>query len=189
MTTDSSAPALGAPARDAAEELERAQAADIFSENCDYVWNALRRLGVPPSDLEDSMHDTFLAVFRQWGGFDRSRPLRPWLFGFALRVASEHRRRARHRFEMSEGQNETADPSPVADELLHLKQREALATRALQSIELSRRAVFIMHELDGATLAQIAEALGIPLGTATSRLRLAREDFVAQVKRLSLRAR
>jgi len=170
-------------------EVERDQAAAIFDQHCDYVWNALRRLGVAHTELEDLTHDTFVAVFRQWHAYDSTRPLRPWLFGFALRVASDHRRRARHRFEVSDDLLEAADDTPGAVELLLQKEREALAQQALQSVELSRRAVFILHELDGVPVPEIAQVLGIPLGTASSRLRLARQDFAASVKRLCSRMR
>lgn len=171
------------------QELTREAASVLFAEQCDYVWNALRRLGVARDDLEDLTHDTFVAVFRQWQGYDPARPLRPWLFGFALRVASDHRRLARHRLEVPGDGSEPADLAPGAVELLLQREREALAQQALQCIELGRRAVFILHELDGATLPEIAAALDLPLGTAKSRLRLAREDFQSGVKRLSLRAR
>jgi len=170
------------------QSLTRQAAAALFEEHGDYVWNALRRLGVGRDDLEDLTHDTFMAVFRRWQGYDPARPMRPWLFGFALRIASDHRRRARHRLEVP-ADAEPADLAPGAVEILLERERMALAHRALQSLELGRRAVFILHELDGATLPQIAAALDLPLGTATSRLRLAREDFQSAVKRLSLRAR
>lgn len=190
MTPDVSLLPEAAPApleqRDA---LPREAAAALFAEHCDYVWNALRRLGIAHDDLEDLTHDIFVAVFRQWQGYDPARPLRPWLFGFALRVASDHRRRARHRLEVPADGAEPVDGAPGAVELLLQREREAIAHRALQSIELSRRAVFILHELDGATLPEIAAALDVPLGTAKSRLRLAREDFQNGVKRLCLRAR
>jgi RNA polymerase sigma-70 factor (ECF subfamily) len=78
---------------------------------------------------------------------------------------------------------------PSAVEQLLQKEREALAHAALQAVELSRRAVFILYELDGSTLPEIAAALAIPLGTASSRLRLARQDFEAAVKRLALQMR
>jgi RNA polymerase sigma-70 factor (ECF subfamily) len=177
-------------ALDGAElSLDRQRAATIFAEHCDYVWNALRRLGIARDDLEDLAHDTFVAVFRQWHGYDAERPLRPWLFGFALRIASDHRRRARHRFEVDADGLDAADAAPGAVELLLQRERAALAHSAMQGIELNRRAVFILHELDGVPLPEIATALGIPRGTASSRLRLAREDFAAAVKRLALRAR
>jgi RNA polymerase sigma-70 factor, ECF subfamily len=181
--------AAPAPVEERGQVLTRQVASALFVEYCDYVWNALRRLGVARDDLEDLTHDTFVAVFRQWQGYDPTRPLRPWLFGFALRIASDHRRLARHRLEVPADGAEPADLAPGAVELLLQREREALAQQALQSIELGRRAVFILHELDGATLPEIAAALDLPLGTAKSRLRLAREDFQTGVKRLSLRAR
>lgn len=172
-----------------ADGAERVEAEQLFDQHCDYVWNTLRRLGIARAELEDLTHDTFVAVFRQWRSYDASRPLRPWLFGFALRVASDHRRRARHRFEVVGDEVEVADHAPGAVELLVQKERAALAQRVMHSLELGRRAVFILHELDGVTLPEIATALEIPLGTATSRLRLARQDFAAGVKRLQSRSR
>jgi RNA polymerase sigma-70 factor (ECF subfamily) len=41
--------------------------------------------------------------------------------------------------------------------------------------------VFVLYELEGFTLPEIAEALATPLGTATSRLRRARDNFEAWV--------
>lgn len=180
-----------APELSATEGAERVQTEPgaVFAEHGDYVWNALRRLGVPTADIEDLTHDTFIAVFKHWRAYDPERPLRPWLFGFALRVASDYRRLARHRLEVSREPPDVADQMPNAVEQLLQKEREALALAALQAVELSRRAVFILYELDGATLPEIAQALAIPMGTASSRLRLAREDFAAAVKRLAARMR
>ncbi len=48
----------------------------------------------------------------------------------------------------------------------------------------SRRAVFVMHELDGISMPDIVQALEIPLNTGYSRLRLARGEFTAAVQRL-----
>jgi RNA polymerase sigma-70 factor (ECF subfamily) len=169
--------------------LTRSRASQLFAEHCDYVWNALRRLGVRHEDLEDLTHDTFVAVYKQWSGYDSGRPLRPWLFGFALRVASDHRRLARHRLEVGAADDEPHDDAPNAADLLLRKEREALAHAALATVELNRRAVFILHELDGSSVPEIAAAFEIPVATAYSRLRLAREDFAAAVKRLTLRER
>ena len=55
--------------------------------------------------------------------------------------------------------------------------------RALDALDLDRRSVFVMHELDGQAVPEIARTLSIPLNTAYSRLRLARRDFVDAVKR------
>jgi RNA polymerase sigma-70 factor (ECF subfamily) len=160
----------------------------LFAEHADYVWNALRRLGTARSDLEDLTHDTFVAALESWHRYDPGRPLRPWLFVLALRTAIDHRRLARHRSEVP-SEVEHPDQSPSAVDLLVSKERVALAHEALQQLELTRRSVFILHELDSVTVPEIAAALDVPVATAYSRLRLAREDFAAAVRRLSLRSR
>jgi RNA polymerase sigma-70 factor (ECF subfamily) len=155
----------------------------VFETELGYVWRSLGRLGIPPRDIEDLAHDVFLQVFRQLERYDAARPIRPWLFGFAFRVASDYRRLARNRLEILDCAAEPRDPSPSA--LEHLLQGEALtmAQHALECVETERRAVFILHELDGYPIPEVASAFGIPVGTAYSRLRLAREDFSAALGR------
>jgi len=162
--------------------------AQVFDEHGNYIWNTLRRLGVARADLEDLTHDTFVAVFRSWDKYDTTRPLRPWLFVFALGVASDYRRRARHRLEVS-ATEEPLDDAPSAVELLLLKERQVLAQEALRNVPLNLRALLILHELDGSTVPEIAAALEIPVATAYSRLRLARESFARAARRLILRLR
>ena len=189
MTQEATLPQLPELTREAAKtQAQACDAAQVFAEHADYVWNTLRRLGAPPAELEDMTHDTFLAVFRAWDDYDPTRPLRPWLFVFALRVVSGYRRRARHRFEVAEAR-EASDSAPNAVELLLQKERLAWAHEALQDVALSRRSVFILHELDGCSIPEVAAALAIPVATAYSRLRLAREDFAASIKRRAARAR
>ena len=159
----------------------------VFEQELGYVWNSLRRLGVPPRDIEDLAHDVFLKVFRRFDRYEPGRPIRPWLFGFAARVASDYRRRACNRREILESTAEPCDPLPTA--LEHLVNLEALrmAEAALQRIDLAPRAVFILHELDGCPIPEAAQVLGIPVPTAYSRLRLARKQFSAALRRLSRR--
>jgi RNA polymerase sigma-70 factor (ECF subfamily) len=54
---------------------------------------------------------------------------------------------------------------------------------ALETIPLPRRAVLVMHELDEVPMRQVAAALSIPLFTAYSRLRMARKELEATVRR------
>ena len=158
----------------------------LFTMHAPYVWNTLRRLGVPGSDLEDLTHDVFVQVQRHLGDFDTDRPVRPWLFGFAFRVASQHRRRAHRRREIP-GHGAAAqavDPVALPDQQLAAEQDRRLVLDALEGIDLDRRAVFVLHEIDGVPMDEIARALGIPVNTAYSRLRVARAEFTASVKRL-----
>jgi RNA polymerase sigma-70 factor, ECF subfamily len=156
----------------------------VFEAHFDYVWSSLRRLGVRENDLEDVTHDVFLSVSGKLRDFDARRPLRPWLFGFAFRRASDYRKLARNRFEVFETGAEPRDPAP--DPLERAIEHEGLcvARAALETLELGRRAVFILHDLDGVPMPEIAQELGIPVNTAYSRLRLARGELAHAVKRL-----
>jgi RNA polymerase sigma-70 factor, ECF subfamily len=157
-----------------------------FEQHFAYVWHTLRRLGIRERDLDDVAHDVFFEVYRARDRYDPTRALRAWLFGFAFRIAARHRRRASHRLEVLDEASERPDDAPTA--LEHVLDTEALgvAHRALEAMEIDRRAVFLMHEVDGFSIPEVAEALSIPLNTAYSRLRLARDEFRKRVRRLRL---
>jgi RNA polymerase sigma-70 factor (ECF subfamily) len=158
----------------------------LFEQELGYVLRSLRRLSVAPADLEDMAHEVFLAVHGQLDRYDRARPLRPWLFGFCFRVASHYRRKA-HR-EVALGDFEVAtEPHDAPDAQLDRERRRQLVLATLEGIELTRRAVFVLHELDDVSCEEIARTLSIPIGTVYSRLRLARQDFTAALQRLQAR--
>lgn len=159
----------------------------FFRAHCSYVWNSLRRLGVREADLEDQAHECFLAIYRHRASFDPARPLRPWIFGFALRVASDYRKNSWQKRRSSDAPSDEADPQRLPDELVSQRQQQALVIDALEEIALERRAVFVMHEIDGEPIPVVADALAIPLNTAYSRLRLARADFDAALRRARAR--
>jgi RNA polymerase sigma-70 factor (ECF subfamily) len=155
----------------------------IYRSEFAYVWKTLRRLGAPPSDLEDLAHDVFVVVHRHLGDYDPSRPLRPWLFGIALRVVSDFRRLGRNLREVAAERIDVVDKAPSPDQRMEEVEARAFLMRALDTLDLDRRAVFVMHAFDEMPVPEIAAALSIPLNTAYSRLRLARADVAACLKR------
>jgi len=166
-----------------AEGGERPSFSAIFARDLGYVWTSLRRLGVPSRDLEDLSHDVFFRVYQRLSDYDAERPFRPWLFGFCFRVASDCRRRFSNQREVLGAELEPIDPLPDALDRLVQAEATSLAQLVLQSLELERRAVFVMHEIDGCPIPEVASTLGIPLNTAYSRLRLAREQFAEGLRR------
>lgn len=158
----------------------------IFEAELGYVWTSLRRLGVQPRDLEDVAHEVFLKAYGAFSTYDPTRPIRPWLFAFAFRLASDYRRLARHRTALY-GDDEpltAVSDAPDAERALVQRQREALVARALEDLDMDRRAVFVLHELDEQPMPVVADMLGIPLNTGYSRLRTARAEFTAALRRL-----
>jgi RNA polymerase sigma-70 factor (ECF subfamily) len=168
------------------EQIDRkARLRAIFDRDFDYVWNALRRLGVPAADREDLAQEVFVRVYRRLEDFDATRPSRPWIFAFVCRCASDWRRLAWRRVERLDDYPEPVAVAATADEVLARTQDRALVERAIEHVALERRPVFILHELEECPMKEVAELLGIPLFTAYSRLRVAREEFASAVRRLS----
>lgn len=148
----------------------------VFSLELAYVLRTLRRLGVRDADVEDVGHDVFLAVYAAWGDLDLDRPLRPWLFGFCFRFASNYRRKLKPADEIDDDSSLTS-AGPLADEALAREVDRRLVLAALERIPIARRAVFVMFEIDGVPVVEIARVLEIPEGTAHSRLSKARAEF------------
>jgi RNA polymerase sigma-70 factor (ECF subfamily) len=172
----------------AADDAERrARFRAVFEREFGYVWLSLRRLGVAERDLEDVAQNVFLQVYRRLDDYDASRPASPWLFAFAVRCASDWRRLARHRIELLGERTDPPSPEPAPDERVAGNEALSLLLRALEHIEMDRRAVLILYELDEVPMKEIAASLGIPLFTAYSRLRLARAELSAAL--VSLRAK
>jgi RNA polymerase sigma-70 factor, ECF subfamily len=163
----------------------------LFDAEVSYVWKTLRRLGVRPSDVEDVANEVWMTVYRRLDSYDRARPIRPWLFGIAFRVAVAEKRLAYRRHEVlatEEGHAERlASSAPPADEQLSAQDAHRLVLDALQSVDIDRRAIFVMHDMDEVEMKEIAASLDVPVNTAYSRLRLAREEFKSAVIRLQKR--
>lgn len=154
----------------------------VYQRELDYLLGSLRRLGVPYRDIEDVVHEVFLVMHQRWQDYDRLRPLRPWLFGIAFRVASTHRRK--HTREVMGDSFDVEDSGARPDEALAAGETRRLLLRALARIPLERRAVLVMHDVDEIGMREIAGQLGIPLFTAYSRLRKARKELDAALTRL-----
>jgi RNA polymerase sigma-70 factor (ECF subfamily) len=152
----------------------------------DFVWRALRRLGVVAGEADDAAQQVFLTASRKLGAIHPGSE-RPFLFQTALRVAADHRRARRRRRE-ADGADEfdgedLVDPRPGTDELVELRRARARLDAILDAMPLELRAVFVLFELEQTTMADIAKLLGVPPGTVASRLRRARELFYQNVDR------
>jgi RNA polymerase sigma-70 factor, ECF subfamily len=161
----------------------RARFRALFDREFDYVWTSLRRLGVHPRDLEDVTQEAFVHVYRRLDDYDASRPVRPWLFAFAFRCASDWRRLARHR-EASDDPDLKPGSAVPADDLVARAEDRELVMRALDLVDIERRAVLVLHDFDECPMKEIARHLVIPLFTGYSRLRVGRQEFTAAVRRL-----
>jgi RNA polymerase sigma-70 factor (ECF subfamily) len=194
LPAPSSAPPLAVPAspasRPSLEAVSVAARPDVdnreftframYEAHVDFVWRNLRRLGVTEADIDDRTQEVFVVAHRRFAEFvDRGHGPRAWLFQIVLRVASDARRHTRRHPEVPDGGLAMGRASVEAQQTEAIARREALSRldAALASIDLARRAVLVLHEIEEMTAREIASVLGIPLNTVYSRLRVGRLEL------------
>jgi RNA polymerase sigma-70 factor (ECF subfamily) len=157
----------------------------LFDDNYASVWRLLRRFGVPARHLDDAAQDVFWVAARRLESI-RPGSERAFLYGVALRIAADRARQRRAQPALADPEElfRVEDPAPSPEEHLETRQARVLLDAALDRLPLELRAAFVLAELEGFEVRQIAELEGIPVGTAASRLRRAREEFSAIARRM-----
>lgn len=182
---------LGAAAAAALDEPAAAEPTrdvrGLFQTHYAAVWRLLRRFGVPVAQLDDAAQEVFWVAARRFADIEAGRE-KAFLYGVALRVASNELRRSQVSAELTRPLGDLelvlADVAPSPEESLEQRRALLLLDAALRQLPLELRSVLVLFELEGLEVSKIAEIEGIPLGTASSRLRRAREEFSAIAKRL-----
>ena len=114
------------------------------------------------------------------GRFRGDSQLTTWLFGICLRVVAAHRRRAWFRRETPTADLPDAEAMPASgrpDAALAEREAQAALRRVLDAMDLEKRAVLVMFDVDELPGEEIAAILGVPIGTVWSRLSAARKQF------------
>lgn len=156
---------------------------EIYRAHVDYVWRIARSLGIPADAAEDVTQEVFLCVHHRLHTFRPGGSMRAWLFGITRNLVLHDKRsfarRERHLAALPQPQETAREP----DATVRVQQAAALMQAFLDELDLDKRLVFQMTEIEEMTADEIAEALAIPLGTVYSRLRAAR----ARLERFRLR--
>jgi RNA polymerase sigma-70 factor, ECF subfamily len=156
----------------------------VVEEHYDFVWRTLRYLGLRDADAEDAAQQVMCVLARRIADVEAGAE-RPFLFSTAANVASSYRRTARrHPEDADEDLDEWAASTPSADELVDRRRAHEVLQKVLDAMPVELRLVFVLYEIEEMTTPAIAAAIGIPVGTVSSRLRRARESFQAVVKRM-----
>jgi RNA polymerase sigma-70 factor, ECF subfamily len=156
---------------------------EVFEAHAPYVWRALRGLGVAERDVDDLCQEVFVVVHRRLPEFEPRANLRTWLYAICLRAASDYRRRAFVRREqVTDAPPDLSAPADQHDRAERTWARDAL-DRALERLDDDKRDAFVLYEIEGLSLAEVAEVVGAPLKTVHSRLAAARREVVELIRR------
>jgi RNA polymerase sigma factor (sigma-70 family) len=134
----------------------------------------LARATSDAEDVDDLVHATFLAAASSAARFDGRASCKPWLIGIAVQLL----RRRRHAFgrlltilgSLRAVRSASSDPGPVLDARKDL-------SRALAGLSEAKRITLLLSEVEGLSCPEIAEVLGVPVGTVWTRLHAARREL------------
>jgi RNA polymerase sigma-70 factor (ECF subfamily) len=147
------------------------------------VFALLSRMLGPGPHVDDLAQETFLRAFRALAAFDPAGPARvsTWLLTIATRLSLDARRkRALPLAPLDEALLASSSPSPETDRARRELGRDL--SRAAASLSDDMRAAFLLSDLHGFTMGEIAEALGIPENTAKTRVFRARQHLREQLR-------
>jgi RNA polymerase sigma-70 factor (ECF subfamily) len=170
----------GAPPPSEAERELRLRG--LVDRYIDFVARVLRNAGTPQAEVDDDVQRTFIAVASRLNDV-RPGAEKSFLLRTALNIAAHARRTLARRREVSEDEApEFPDAVATPEELTGQKRARLLLDRVLSLLDDDLRTVFVLYEFEELSMAEIAEALGLPRGTVASRLRRARADFSERVR-------
>src|SRR5262245_21061632 len=162
------------------DELVRVYHASIFHV-------AYRMLG-DSGDASDVVQEIFLKVFRNINGFKGESSLKTWIFRIAFSEILNRLRwwKRRHRqvtFSLDDERDgegngyHVSDTRPTPEQALQHREQEQAIQGALAKLTSDHRSIVILRDIEGFSYGEIADVLGISIGTVKSRLARARADL------------
>jgi RNA polymerase sigma-70 factor (ECF subfamily) len=167
---------------------QRPTFAQLYESQFSFAWRSARRLGIPAQSMDDVVQEVFVVVYRTLAKFEGRSSIKTWLFGIVLNVVRAHRRQDRTNHPQARAPAST-DPERLVDtaagphELATKAEAARLVEALLDTLDDDKREVFVLAELELMSAPEIARAIGIPMNTVYSRLRLARQEFAAAAAR------
>lgn len=154
--------------------------AEIFHRHWDEIHRYIvRRLG--SENAEDVAAETFTVAFRNRRRYDRARlDCRPWLYGIATNLIRQHRKMERRRTQMLSRTDAawfTESFDQRSDERVTAQRLVPQIASALARLSPAERDLLLLIAWADLTYEEAAQALGVPLGTVSSRLHRMRKKF------------
>jgi RNA polymerase sigma-70 factor (ECF subfamily) len=172
-----------------APQLRAALLRTMFAEHSEFVWRALRHLGIAHADIEDATQEVFVVVHKRLDDYEERASVRAWLYAICLRICSKHRRSRRRRREDILEQLPEVGVEPDQEQGMQRQEALRLGWQLIEALPDKQRTVFVMYEVEYLSMAEIAEIIGCPLQTAYARLHKARERVRAELARQRLSGR
>lgn len=141
--------------------------AELYDRHAEALARFFSRMGhVDGQDVEDLVHDVFLAAYRDAGRFQRRSSVRTWLFAIGAHLAGERARSSMRRRDLH-GQipQRNAAAAREPDDVAHDREALARLEDGMRQLTHDQRVAFVLVDVEGTPGVEAARALGMPSGT------------------------
>ena len=139
------------------------------------VYRVARRMTGSHDDADDVMQETFVRAFQHIGGIDSDASIRKWLLTIAINNCIDRRRR--RRVPVVALAEDPPSPSSGPESEVVVREFNEKLTEAIGRLSGRQRACFVLHEMEGLKVTEIAEHLKCSPGAVKSYLHRARETL------------
>lgn len=186
LVIDIGEPASSAAIRIVASAENAGVGAEDLAAHLDFLWRFACRMGMGTATAEDLAHEAFVIALSRAHAIVPGKE-RSYLLSIVVNMLRRERTRRNRHEELTEEPAAREDDAP--DRALDDKRARELLDRALDALDDDLRAVFVLHEIEEETMADIAQMLDLAPGTVASRLRRAREEWKRATERLKREGR
>ena len=175
------------------ESVQRKDAevfAELYEQTKKYVYYIILRSGVSGDAVEDVMQETYMTVYHEAGGLKNTQAALAWMKQIAFHKAVDYQRKnGRYQFTEEIEQYDAAmenqpDTFPMPEDIMENKETQRLMQKIIDALPEEQRQIIIAYYYNESTVNDIAEAMGMPVGTVKTKLYRGRNQIKDAVEQL-----
>lgn len=156
------------------------------------VHRAIYKILGPTPETDDLIQQAFIEVLKSLQSFEGKAKLSTWVYRITINVCGQYLRKKSNRPKELIDRRLWADPELISTSTvegdkqhdpIERKQLQVQIQVALDKIQFKKRAVLVLHDMEGRTMEEIAEIMNIPIGTVKSRLFHARDELKKKLEK------
>ena len=185
MTDDTAHISKSIPAVEQETGVDISQA---YKVHAPFIARVIEKLTGAGPHVDDLLQETFIIAYKKRNQFENRSALRTWLYGIAKNLCMHHKRGLARFLNFKEKLQALPDSHATRpDETLEVSRELKIAESVITSMSFKQREVFVLYELEEMEGQEIAELLGIPVGTVWTRLHKARQVFQSKLEKIQMR--
>jgi len=157
---------------------------ELVARHQDRLYNTVLRLLDHPEDARDVVQEAFLHAYQSLHSFKGDARFFTWLYRIAVNTAISLKRKRRMVLRIQPAGEEGGGIDPLdpnetnrPGHAIEMAEQEKRVHEALGRLSTEHRAVLVMKDMEGLKYEEMAEVLGVPIGTIRSRLHRARLEL------------